>query len=279
MLKQLTNTKSQLIHPRHPTFEAASRYFYFACALLAIPSLGCGDSAGKADKAPSSASASGPTIEHTFLDAGPPPNASIVTGGAGGSAPTASSEAPSDEQYPPPTSSQPAADPNTQPTAAEPQPALAPEPQASDPTSPDAGIGAGSTSLGRDAGESSGGEVQMACYAVAGDGPCEICVCESCVQQLDDCAGTPGCPEILACVLNSGCTGLDCYCGDDPLPACLSGQGNGPCRSAVLEAPGGREPDAINPSGGPASDAALAVSACSTDMDTCGDVCQPATLD
>jgi hypothetical protein len=134
-----------------------------------------------------------------------------------------------------------------------------------------------SPDVATDASDPTAEEVQDACFAVAGDDPCENCVCESCVEQLDECAATAGCPEILECVLESGCTGLACYCGDEPLWTCVAGQGNGPCRDAVLSAPGGRQPTVLNPSGGPASDAALAVSDCSADANTCGDVCDTAT--
>jgi hypothetical protein len=118
-------------------------------------------------------------------------------------------------------------------------------------------------------------DVQSACYAAARDDVCDTCVCTECVQPLEDCAATPGCPEILACVLESGCTGLDCFCGSEPLPTCVGaeGAGNGPCRDQVLSAPGGRQPDLVNLSAGPASDSAIAVSTCATSEATCGSVC------
>ena len=79
--------------------------------------------------------------------------------------------------------------------------------------------------------------------------------------------------DILACVRDNGCSGTDCFCGDAALPSCFSGGGNGPCKNVVLAAPGGREPTLDNPSGGPASDAALEVGECADDDDGCADVC------
>jgi hypothetical protein len=114
---------------------------------------------------------------------------------------------------------------------------------------------------------------ETACVAAAGgDGLCAAYVCQSCERPLDDCGNTAGCPEILQCVSDSGCIGLDCFCGDTPLPACVAGQGSGPCRDAILSAPGGRVPDLVNPSGGPASDAALAVGQCADGA--CPGVCE-----
>jgi hypothetical protein len=54
----------------------------------------------------------------------------------------------------------------------------------------------------------------------------------------------------------SGCTGASCYCADSSCEAA------GPCRSVIDGAPGAREPDAENPSRGPAPEAASAVGAC-----------------
>lgn len=245
-------------------------------AILAASALGCSDaSSGKTEDEPATPGNADDATQNTPSDTGQAGASGATTensDGPGASAPTETSAVPSsDEALPPePANGQGASDAGTQPVTLSPP---SPEPQASAPSGPDAGLG-GPTQPPLDAATPTTDEVQSACFAVAGDGPCENCVCEACVVQLDECAATAGCPEILECVLESGCTGLDCYCGDDTLPACLGGQGNGPCRSAVLDAPGGRQPDALNPSGGPASDAALAVSECSADVDTCGDVCE-----
>jgi hypothetical protein len=115
--------------------------------------------------------------------------------------------------------------------------------------------------------------IGAACAAVDTSDACGACVCEECREPLDTCANTPGCPEILACVRENGCSGTDCFCGDAALPRCFAGNGNGPCKDVVLAAPGGKEPSLNDPSGGPASDAALDVGDCADDDDTCADVC------
>jgi hypothetical protein len=111
-----------------------------------------------------------------------------------------------------------------------------------------------------------------ACTALVDDA-CAACLCESCRTVLDTCAATSGCPEILACVRDSACSGNECFCGDALLPACLSGQGNGPCKQAVLDAPLGRQPTLADASGGPASDAALGVAECAEENDRCAQAC------
>ncbi|HEX7670982.1 MAG TPA: hypothetical protein VF395_15410, partial [Polyangiaceae bacterium] len=40
---------------------------------------------------------------------------------------------------------------------------------------------------------------------------CERCVCKSCNTSLDGCFQDPGCPLILQCANQTGCTGIDCY--------------------------------------------------------------------
>jgi hypothetical protein len=114
--------------------------------------------------------------------------------------------------------------------------------------------------------------VEDACSSPSADG-CAACLCEKCKGVLDACASTSGCPEILVCVRENACSGSDCYCGDASLPACFSGRGNGPCREAVLTAPSGQEPTLANPSGGPASDAALGVAACAQKDARCTAAC------
>jgi len=113
--------------------------------------------------------------------------------------------------------------------------------------------------------------VEDTCAAL--DDVCAACLCSECGDELEVCAGTPGCPEILACVRENGCSGDDCYCGTASLPACLAGAGNGPCKNILLAAPGGREPTFDNPSGGPASDAALSIADCAEEDDQCTNAC------
>jgi len=115
--------------------------------------------------------------------------------------------------------------------------------------------------------------VSAACAQLGTNDACGACVCEECGSELDACANTPGCPEILACVRENGCSGTDCFCGDASLPRCFAGDSDGPCKAVVLAAPGGKEPTINDPSGGPASDAALAVGECAEDDDRCSDVC------
>jgi hypothetical protein len=118
-----------------------------------------------------------------------------------------------------------------------------------------------------------GSAVSDACAALSGSDACATCVCGECSSELAACADTPGCAEILACVRENGCSGSDCYCGDTRLTECFRGDGNGPCKDVVLAAPGGREPTLANPSGGPASDAALDVADCADGDNRCSDVC------
>lgn len=118
-----------------------------------------------------------------------------------------------------------------------------------------------------------GANVGAACEELGTSDACGVCVCSECGAELDTCANTPGCPEILACVRENGCSGTDCFCGDAALTRCFNGGGDGPCKDVVLAAPGGREPTLSDPSGGPASDAALEVGECADDDDRCADVC------
>lgn len=118
-----------------------------------------------------------------------------------------------------------------------------------------------------------GADVGAACEELGTSDACGACVCSECGAELDTCADTPGCPEILACVRENGCSGTDCFCGDAALTRCFNGGADGPCKDVVLAAPGGREPTLSDPSGGPASDAALEVGECADDDDRCADVC------
>ena len=110
------------------------------------------------------------------------------------------------------------------------------------------------------------------CLACA-EAECERCLCTDCLEALQTCAETSGCPEILECIQASQCTGVDCYCGTFDALACAAGQSNGPCKSVILAAPGSREPSVLDPSAGPASDAAVAISDCTQPGASCGAAC------
>jgi len=176
--------------------------------------------------------------------ASPSPPTPPVSTSSGGSTSTP-------EQSPPPAA------PST-PGSSEGSPSPSDTPIVPDPTQPAAVDGAAAVD---------------ACSALGSSEACGTCVCSECRSELDACLGVPGCAEILACVRESGCTGRDCYCGDASLTECVRGEANGPCQEVVLAAPGGKAPSITDPSGGPASDAALSVSDCADDDDTCQDVC------
>jgi hypothetical protein len=97
----------------------------------------------------------------------------------------------------------------------------------------------------------------------AGDA-CGDCLCDECEEPLADCAGTPGCLEIIACSRNFGCFGFECYCGSvDPIICATTDLADGPCVGIMLAAPGGHPPSVSEQNAGPASQAALAVANCS----------------
>jgi hypothetical protein len=102
---------------------------------------------------------------------------------------------------------------------------------------------------------------------------CDECLCTSCTSELEACKSTSGCPEIAACIKRSGCRGVDCYCGTFDAVSCAAGQANGPCKSAILDAPGGRVPTLLSPSAGPASDKAVAISVCTQPGHACAMAC------
>jgi hypothetical protein len=102
---------------------------------------------------------------------------------------------------------------------------------------------------------------------------CGSCLCSGCQQELQTCQATAGCEDIAQCVLDSGCTSIDCYCGTHALAECLAGQSDGPCKDVILNAPGGHEPSLQDISAGPAADAALAVGSCAT-SGSCAATCQ-----
>lgn len=112
------------------------------------------------------------------------------------------------------------------------------------------------------------------CVRCAGEDRCLQCVCAQCAAQTRTCVETPGCLAISACVKESGCTGVDCYCGSSDALRCATGQADGPCRDVMLNAPSGRIPTIANPSAGPASDAAVAISTCINSNNQCTSLCQ-----
>lgn len=115
-------------------------------------------------------------------------------------------------------------------------------------------------------------EFEQECLARAADA-CEQCLCSSCTDQLQACAATAGCPELLSCIRDNRCQGIGCYCGPSDAVACANGEASGPCKAAILEAPGGRAPTLLSPSAGPASDAALAISLCGQSGQPCAQAC------
>jgi hypothetical protein len=104
-------------------------------------------------------------------------------------------------------------------------------------------------------------DFEARCQACAEDA-CARCLCDECPTETEACQRTAGCAEIAACVVETACAGAACFCGDADALRCLSGESNGPCKDVILNAPGGRTPSLDNPSAGPASDAAVALSSC-----------------
>jgi len=115
-------------------------------------------------------------------------------------------------------------------------------------------------------------EFEQACLAQAAS-PCEQCLCSSCTEQLQACAVTDGCPALVVCIRDNHCEGIDCYCGSFDAVACVNGEADGPCKAAILDAPGGRVPTLLSPSAGPASDAAVAISRCEQSGQPCAEAC------
>ncbi|HEU4581834.1 MAG TPA: hypothetical protein VFS67_26450 [Polyangiaceae bacterium] len=107
----------------------------------------------------------------------------------------------------------------------------------------------------------------------AGADACASCLCSACTDEVERCAQTPGCLEILACARSSGCGGMDCYCGSADALSCLNGKADGACRAAIETAPGGRAPTVREPSAGPAADGASALAQCLQREDACRSAC------
>jgi hypothetical protein len=117
-----------------------------------------------------------------------------------------------------------------------------------------------------------GATFQQTCRAGA-QTSCETCLCTECLDPLERCAATSGCAEITACIRDTRCAGITCYCGQFDAVTCLNGQADGPCKATILAAPGGRAPTLVDPSGGPASDAALAIGECGQPGKSCAAAC------
>lgn len=112
------------------------------------------------------------------------------------------------------------------------------------------------------------------CLSCAGADGCSECLCGECTDELEACSLTPGCLEILSCAQRTGCVGIDCYCGSFSAIACATvDEPDGPCVEETLSAPGARTPSFLDPSTGPASDAALAVADCMVQSATCSAAC------
>ena len=116
-------------------------------------------------------------------------------------------------------------------------------------------------------------EWESNCLACAAEDACGSCACRSCATEIRGCQDTPGCLEIAACVKSTSCLGVECYCGTDTAASCANDGGNGPCKEAILNAPGGKAPTLLQPSAGPASDAVTALATCMQGTSTCGSVC------
>jgi len=144
---------------------------------------------------------------------------------------------------------------------------------AASPAATDSPVSSGGSAAASPAASETSSALGDGCAALGSTDQCAACICERCSDTLQTCLETDGCPAILVCVRESGCTGRDCFCGDASLVDCLQGEGDGPCRDAILAAPGGRAPSAQDPSAGPASDAAQQVGDCAEDEDQCSELC------
>lgn len=71
---------------------------------------------------------------------------------------------------------------------------------------------ASSLTTGSTTGEGGSGGVAE-CVAQS-ESDCEACLCADCFQEYGDCVGDFGCPKILECIDEKGCSGLDCYTPD-----------------------------------------------------------------
>lgn len=103
---------------------------------------------------------------------------------------------------------------------------------------------------------------------------CNNCLSNECPDAIESCNTTPGCEAISVCARSTGCLGDACYCGAvNPLLCATTGQGDGPCRDVILAAPEAHEPTPVDPTSGPASEAARLVGNCRLASVGCRDVC------
>ena len=199
-------------------------------------------------------------------------------------------DTPAAGDLPPSISTEPAAP--TPDAVAEPTPDAVPAPSGGDPSAnEDVRIGdgplqsapgaAGGVRAPDDAGPGGSPDIAPAPDAGSGSPPlacdrddaCGVCLCGACREQFDACERTQGCLEIVACARLNRCSGVDCYCGTDGAIACGTGGGDGPCFAVTRAAPGFREPTLLNPSAGPASDAALGFGSCVSQDALCDQAC------
>jgi hypothetical protein len=112
------------------------------------------------------------------------------------------------------------------------------------------------------------------CAECAGGDACGVCLCGTCADEIELCARTAGCPEIVACARESACAGVDCFCGKLDLLSCVTtDQASGPCAEVTRSAPGYQQPTLLSQSAGPASDAALQLATCSGRSTACTAAC------
>jgi hypothetical protein len=111
--------------------------------------------------------------------------------------------------------------------------------------------------------EGSGAPEGAEAFCSSSGDACGNCLCDRCAVEVDRCSATQGCFEIVACARLNGCVDFACFCGSvDPIACATGGRADGPCVDTTLAAPSSRSPTLANPSAGPASDAALALSSC-----------------
>ncbi len=76
----------------------------------------------------------------------------------------------------------------------------------------------------------------LACTMLRGDNLlCAACLCERCQAGCfirNSARETMECNAIAACIRETGCSNLQCYCGEN-LVDCVSGTANGPCKDVI----------------------------------------------
>jgi cysteine-rich repeat protein len=78
------------------------------------------------------------------------------------------------------------------------------------------------------------------CLAGRENDACAQCTCESCRSAASGCRADGGqdgalCSELAECMRETGCNGLDCYCGDNLL-GCVAGVADGKCSRLIEQA-------------------------------------------